>query len=240
VRHDGRMLTLVSMIVRSRPAVRQARARRELFARYAVACVYLASVCAAEIVYSLLSHHDQQAVLAWASTNIHNLPRDPVGCMIASAFFPAASLLAWPGLIALTMFPANGILGNWRTVLVCGAGHVIGTLVSEGILWYQIVHGTMPASDRLITDVGPSYVVVTAIAVCLVWGSWLARASAGVAFLLLIFVGQIFAGISNLSLSPVGHATALFTGLTLGSLVVWRRRRAMGPAQAALASSETS
>jgi len=203
-----------------------------------VAWVYLAGCCVAEIIYALVSHHDQQAILAWASTNVHNLPRNPIGCMIVSAFFPAASPLDWPGLIALTVFPANGIMGNWRTVLVCGTGHVIGTLVSEGVLWYQIVHGTMPASDRFIIDVGPSYVVVTAIAVCLVWGSWLSRASAGLAFLLLIFVGQIFAGITNLALSPVGHATALFTGLTFGSLIVWRRRNAMAPTAAALADSE--
>ena len=226
------------MIVRSDPVVRRMPGGRQLFTRYAVAWVYLAVFCAAEIVYSLLSHHDQQAILAWASTNLHNLPRNPVGCMVASAFFPAASLLAWPPLIALAMFPANGILGNWRTVLVCGTGHVIGTLVSEGILWFQIVHGTMPASERFVIDVGPSYVVVTAIAVVLVWGSWLARAAAAVAFLVLVFVGQIFAGISSLALAPVGHATALFTGLTLGSLIVRRRRRAMRPATAALAASE--
>jgi len=227
------------MILRRDPAVRRASATERIFTRYAVAWVYLVGCCAAEIAYALVSPHDQQAILAWASTNIHNLPRNPVGCMIVSAFFPAGSLLAWPGLIVLTMFPANGIMGNWRTVLVCGTGHVIGTLVSEGILWYQIVHGTMPASDRLVIDVGPSYVVVTAIAVCLVWGNWLDRAAAGLAFLLLIFVGQIFAGISNLALSPVGHVTALFIGLTLGSLIVWRRRHAMDLAPAALTASET-
>jgi len=223
------------MIAASVPAVRQASAR--IFTRYAVAWVYLVGFCAAEIGYALLSPHDQQAVLAWASTNVHNLPLDPVGCMIASAFFPAGALTAWPGLIALTMFPANGILGNWRTVLVCGAGHVIGTLDSEGILWFQIAHRAMPGSDRLIIDVGPSYVVVTAIAVTLVWGTWLARAAAGAALLLLVVVGQIFAGIASLALAPVGHATALFIGLTFGSLVVWRQRRAVAAAQPALAPS---
>lgn len=238
MRRAGRAPTLVVMVVASDAAVRQASARYQIFTRYAVAWVYLVGVCAAEAAYALLSSHDQQALLAWASTNVHNLPRDPIGCMFASAFIPDGSLLAWPALLALPMFPANGILGNWRTVLVCGTGHVIGTLVSEGILWYQIAHGTMPASDRLIIDVGPSYVVVTAIAVCLVWGSWLARAAATVSFLVLIFPGQIFAGISNLALAPVGHTTALFTGVTLGSVVVWRRRQALAVAQAPSAASQ--
>jgi hypothetical protein len=198
---------------------------RAALSRYAVAWVYLAAVCLAEFSYALLPRRDQAAVLRWASTNAHNLVHDPVGCMIASAFFPAGSLLAWPPLIVLTMFGANAALGNWRLALTCAAGQVMGTLVSEGILWYRIDHGTMPAADRFITDVGPSYVVVTAIAVALLWGSWLARAGAAIAFAILIVVGQIFSGLSQLSLAPVGHTTALVVGATLGSLLVRQRRQ---------------
>lgn len=192
---------------------------------YAVAWLYLAGVCVAELSYALLPHADQRAVVRWASTNVHNLQHDPVGCMIVSAFFPTGSLLAWPALVALAMFGANRVLGNWRLLVTCAAGHAIGTLVSEGILWYRIEHGTMPAADRFITDVGPSYVVVTAIAVALLWGSWLARAAAAIAFTALIVIGQIFSGLSHLTVTPVGHATALFVGATLGSCLAWQRRR---------------
>jgi hypothetical protein len=204
---------------------RPASAARVALTRYAVAWLYLAGVSAAELGYDLLSHHDQAAVLRWASTNVHNLQHDPVGCLIVSAFLPAGSLLAWPALIALSMFGANGVLGNWRTALTCAAGHVIGTGVSEGILWYRIDNGTMPPADRLIRDVGPSYVVVTAIAVALIWGSWLVRAAAAAAFAILIVVGQIFNGLSQLAVAPVGHVTALFVGVTLGSFLAWQRRR---------------
>lgn len=198
---------------------------RSVFARYAAAWTYLAAVCTAEIVYALLPDRDQAAVVAWASTNVHNLTHNPVGCMIASAFFPTGALLAWPALIALALFGANSVLGNWRTVITCAAGHVIGTLVSEGILAYRIDDGTVPAAGRFIRDVGPSYVVVTAIAVALLWGRWPARLAAAIDFALLIFVGDIFGGISDLHVAAVGHATALLTGATLGSALVWRRRR---------------
>jgi hypothetical protein len=204
---------------------RMPQAVRRVFTRYAVTWLYLAGFCAAEAVYALLPAHDQAAVLAWASTNVHNLQRHPVGCMIASAFFAPGDVLAWLPLIALSMLGANAVLGNWRTAVTCAAGHVIGTLVSEGILWYQIDHGTMPAADRLVQDVGPSYVAVTAIAVALLWGTWLARAAAAVAFGILIFVGHIFAGLTSLALAPVGHCTALFVGCTLGSYLAWQRRR---------------
>lgn len=202
---------------------------RAVFARYAVAWGYLAAVGAAEIVYALLPDHDQAAVLAWASTNVHNLTHNPAGCMIASAFFPTGAPLAWPALIALALFAANSALGNWRTVVTCAAGHVVGTLVSEGILAYRIDHGTMPAADRFITDVGPSYVVVTAIAVALLWGRWPARLAAAIDFALLIFVGDIFGGLSHLHVAAVGHATALLTGCIVGSALAWQRRREPSP-----------
>jgi hypothetical protein len=194
----------------------------EVFRRYAVAWLYLAGFCVAEICYALLPARDQVAVARWASTNVHNLTHDPVGCLVASAFIAGNALSAWPALIALAMFRANAVLGNWRTAVTCAAGQVIGTLVSEGILAYRIAHDTMPAADRYILDVGPSYVVVTALAVVIIWGRWLARAAAATALACLIFVGQIFSGISQLTVTPVGHATALFVGGTLGSLLAWQ------------------
>jgi hypothetical protein len=198
---------------------------RSQFTRYATAWIFLGAVVLAEIVYSFLPASDQAAVLQWASTNVHNLQRDPVGCMLASAFFPAGSPLAWPPLIALAMFGANHVLGNWRTAVTCAAGHVIGTLASEGIVWYRVGHGMLPDSSRFIIDVGPSYVVVTAIAVALLYGPWLARAAAALDLVLLIVVGQIFSGISHLEVAPVGHATALTVGAALGGLLAWRLRR---------------
>ena len=113
--------------------------------------------------------------------------------------------------------------------LAAAMNHVIGTLVSEGIVWYQILHHTQPASARFILDIGPSYVVVTAIAVGLIWGGWLARSAAAIALAVLIFIGQIFSGLSRLQLSAVGHTTALFVGCTLGSFLAWQIRRAPGP-----------
>jgi Rhomboid-like protein len=199
--------------------------RYAAFTRYAVAWCYLAAFCVADLVYAVLPDRDQASVLAWASTNGHNLVHDPLGCMIASAFFPAGALLAWPVLIALAMFGANAVLGNWRTAVTCAAGHVIGTLVSEGILAYQIAHGIRPGADRFITDVGPSYVVVTALAVGLLWGRWPVRGAAALDLAGLVFVGGIFSGLSQLAVAAVGHATALVTGCVLGSLLVWQRRR---------------
>lgn len=194
-----------------------------VFRRYAVAWLYLAAFCAVQISYELLPADDQAALLRWASTSVHNLQHHPVGCLIVSAFVPSGSEPAWPFLIALALFGANHVLGNWRTLVMCAVAHVLGTLVSEGIVAYRVGTGALPAADRYLIDVGPSYVVVAAIAVGLLWGNWLIRSAAAVDFALLIFVGQIFQGLSHLELSAVGHLTALLTGACVGSLLRWQR-----------------
>jgi hypothetical protein len=200
-------------------------ALRGAFTRYATAWLYLAGVCAAEITYAQLPGHDRDAVLAWSSTSVHNLEHHPVGCLVASAFFPTSFLIAWPAVIALAMFAATSVLGSWRTALTCAAGHVVGTVVSEGIVAYRVAHGSLPPADRFLLDVGPSYVVMAAIAIALLYGRWLARAAAAIDLVLLIFVGQIFAGLGRLEVAAIGHLTALAAGAVTATCFVWHRRR---------------
>ena len=198
-------------------------ALRLRFGRYAAAWLYLALVIAAELCFAALSRADQVALLRWASTSVHNLEHDPVLTLVASAFLPAGSLLAWPFLIALALFGANHVLGNWWTVGVCAAAQVAGTLVSEGIVAYRVHTGALPGADRYLLDVGPSYVVVAAITVAVLYGPWPARVAALVDLALLVFVGRIFAGLGRLEVSAVGHVTALAVGALLGGVLTWRR-----------------
>jgi hypothetical protein len=198
---------------------------KTIFRSYAVAWVYLIGFVVTEVVCSVLARSDLNAFTGWASTSVHNLQHDPVGSLVVSAFVVQGYWLAWPFLIALALFGANKVLGNWRTALVCAAGHVIGTLVSEGIVGYRVSHRLLPPADRFLIDVGPSYVVVTAIVVALLYGSWLARAAAALDLALLVVVGNIFGGLSQLAVSAVGHVTAITVGVILGSLLVWQLRR---------------
>jgi Rhomboid-like protein len=198
--------------------------------RYAAAWLYLGLVVVAELCLAALSRHDQLALGYWLSTNVDNLEHDPVLTLAASAFFPPESLLAWPVLVAMALFGANHVLGNWRTVAVCGLAQLAGTLVSEGIVAYRVHSGALPDADRHLLDIGPSYVVVAAIAVAVLYGPWLARALALADLAVLVFAGHIFAGLSQLQVSAVGHLTALLTGALLGGVLTWRRR---GPCQRA-------
>jgi hypothetical protein len=213
------------------PAMRAgtpASALRGALARHRAAWLYLAGVCAAEITYALLPSRDRAALLGWASTSVHNLEHHPVGSLIASAFFPTSFLLAWPAVIALAMFAATSVLGTWRTALTCAAGQIIGTAVSEGIEAYRVAAGSLPPAGRFLLDVGPSYVVMAAIASALLYGRWLARLAAVVDLVVLIFFGQIFAGLSRLEVTPVGHLTALITGVVTATLFVWNQLKRKG------------
>lgn len=199
-----------------------APAMRAVLVRHAAAWIYLAGVCLAELGYVLLPQPDRAVVLRWASTSVQNLTHHPVASLVASAFFPTSFLLAWLVLIALALFGATSVFGSWRTAITCAAGQVVGTVVSEGIVGYRIAIGSLPHADRFLLDVGPSYVVVAALAVGLLHGGWLVRAAALLDLALLIFVGQIFGGLSHLQVAPVGHVTALITGIVVGTALARR------------------
>jgi hypothetical protein len=195
--------------------------------RYAVAWVFLAGFELVELSYRWMSPADRSALMTWASTSVANLEHHPVGCLVVSAFIASGSAVAWPGLIALAMFGANRALGNMRILAVCAAGQVIGTLVSEGIVGYRVDHGLLPVTARHLTDVGPSYVVVSAIVAAVVFGSWAARVAAVIDLGVLVFMGQIFSGLTRLDVAAVGHFMAMITaGLCCLVILVRRRWRA--------------
>jgi len=196
--------------------------------RYGFACAYLACFVATELLYALLSPDAQARLIAWASTDVANLEHEPAGPLLVSALVTPGYLGAWPVLIALALFGANRALGNVRTALVCLAGHVAGTGVSEGIVAYRVAAGQLPGADRYLTDVGPSYVVVSAIVIALACGSRTARVLAAAALALLVFPGDIFGGLSQLDVAAVGHLTAMLTAAAATGLILAGRRRRGG------------
>ena len=197
-----------------------------MFRRYAFAWAYLGCYLAAELVWVLLTPRAQATLTAWASTNVANLEHEPIGPLVLSAFVGPGYLLVWPVLIALAVFGANRALGTARAALICVAGHVIGSLVSEGIVAYRVDVGQLPVTDRYLTDVGPSYVVASAIVIAVVCGTWPARAAAALDFVVLVVGGHIFGGLSHLDVSAVGHLTAILTAAVLTAILARRARPA--------------
>jgi hypothetical protein len=193
--------------------------------RYAFTWCYLGIYVVTEIIYAELSPSAQNSFSVWASTSVANLEHDPVLTLVASAFVGQGDYLAWPVLIALALFGANHALGNLRILAICLAGNVIGSLVSEGIVAYRVDAGQLPASYRHLIDVGPSYVVMAAIVVALLCGGWLARAAAAFDLGILVFVGNIFGGLSSLEVAAVGHLVSGITAAACAGYILLRRHR---------------
>jgi hypothetical protein len=182
--------------------------------RYAVAWAYLGGFAVVQATFASLSPSARASFAAWASTSAANLSHDPVGCLVVSAFVAgggARGLVVWVPVIALAMFGANRGVGNWRLAAVCAAGHVTGTLISEGIVAWRVSSGALPASYRHLIDIGPSYVVVSALVVALLCAPRAWRVLAAVDLLFLVFVARIFAGLPELDVAAVGHLTAMVT-----------------------------
>jgi hypothetical protein len=194
--------------------------------RDAFTAAYLACFAVTGLVYALLSPHAQAALIAWASTSVANLEHEPAGPLVLSAFLAPGYFLAWPALILLALPGAGRALGSARTALVCAAGHMVGTVVSEGIVAYRVGAGQLPHADRYLIDVGPSYVVVSAIVIAVMCGSRLARAAALADFAVLASAGHIFGGLSRLDVAAVGHLTAAVTAAAVaGPMLAHRKQR---------------
>ena len=203
-------------------------AARLLWHRYGFAAAYLGAFIAVQLAYAQLTPAAQARLIAWASTNVANLEHEPVGPLLLSALVTPGYFAVWPVLIALAVFGANRALGSARTALVCLAGHVIGSLVSEGVVAYRVDAGQLSAANRYLIDVGPSYVVVSAVVIALACGTWLARTLAAVDLVVLVFPGHIFGGLSQLDVSAVGHLTAMLTAAAATALILIRRNRKSG------------
>ena len=170
---------------------------------------YLGCFLAVELAYTLLDPPAQARLIAWASTNVANLEHEPVGPLLVSAFVTPGYFGAWPVLIALAALRREpgprqrqdgaGLPGRARDRIP----------VSEGIVAYRIDAPQLSAANRYLSDVGLSYVVLSAIVIALACGTWLARMLAAVDLDEPLFPGHIFAGLSQLDVTAVGHLTAM-------------------------------
>ena len=125
-----------------------------------VTLVYAAALLATNAWLETSSMHTESRVLEATSTNIAHLVHDPWFVLPASAFFTRGGLavaiagcLICVGLLEVT--------AGWRmTLAVAATGHIVGTLVSEGVEAIRLAAGDIPDSARHLLDVGPSYILV--------------------------------------------------------------------------------
>jgi hypothetical protein len=196
--------------------------------------LFIMALCAVSSVYAYgLEPPDQRSFIASTATNLVNLRTDPLGTLIASAFVSEATPWIWIGFAIVGLFPLVHRFGNLRALLLVGTAQVIGTLISEGVLAWQISTGVVPGSMRFLDDVGPSYVIASALIATILYGPepavrtarhghwlfdriasrwWRVGAFAGLA----VLAPHLFGGLNHLDVAAVGHLVALITGACVG------------------------
>jgi hypothetical protein len=187
--------------------------------RLGVAVGYTVAFVVVDLIFRSRSASGQAAWLSWASTNLANLAHHPIGSLVASAFLAEGDLWQWAALALVGLGVVTWSLGNWRTAVLVAAAHAVGTVISQGILWYRIDAGYESVDQRHIVDVGPSYVVVCALAAGVVYGPRAWRLLAGLGFVLVL--PSLFGGLTTLDVAAVGHLCSVLTGLLLG-WPLWR------------------
>ncbi|MEU2712436.1 rhomboid-like protein [Streptomyces sp. NPDC007205] len=157
-----------------------------------------------------MSPEFEQHFLRQRSTNIHELSRNPVRVLVASAMWIDSG--HWiPYAVLYTAFhaPAERWLGTARWLAVCVLAHVLATLISEGALLLAIRDGIAPHSAVNTLDVGVSYALAGVI------GALTYRVSAPWRYAYLLAVLALF-GLSlamERSFTELGHFVSVLIGL---------------------------
>jgi hypothetical protein len=197
---------------------------KEFVRRYPVPLCYLAGLTVVSLVFQrILSPAAEQRFDGWASTNLSNLPHRPLSTMIVSGLIAESGLLPWLLLTGAGLILLVKRFGNMRAATIVASAHVVGTLISEGIVALRINQGILPESDRDISDVGPSYITAAALVAVILYAPELWQRGIGLCAWL-VAVTTWFDGLTTLDVAAVGHLVSMITGALLGGLFVLLER----------------
>jgi hypothetical protein len=149
------------------------------------------------------------------STDLANLADHPLRSLLLSAFVAEGDLVAWSVLALAGLAALGRRIGARRALTAAFAVHVLATLASQGLVAVRIGAGDLSASARVMSDVGPSYVVVGALVAAVAYGTLGGRVVGAVGFGVLS--PSLFEGLLQLDVAAVGHLSSV----VLAPLVTW-------------------
>ncbi len=188
--------------------------------------VWLTVLLVTTIIAHTLTRRQLHTEIVHASTNIHDLLRDPLEVLFSSLLWIDGRYWT-PYLLLFTLFlaPAEHWLRQLRWLTVGLTTHILATYISEGLLYLAIQYHLVP--ERRVhalvhsKDIGVSYFLVGVIAVLAYriampwrWGY--------LAILITIFAIPLIIGVN---FTAIGHLSSIFIGLSFYPMV----RKRMGP-----------
>jgi hypothetical protein len=157
---------------------------------------------------------DISAVVAWASTNVHNLAHHPVAAMLTSAFVVTGNLMPQLAIVAVSFAVLERAVGARRTAAIALTGQVIATLLTEygteiGAQWHLLAQSS---AER--PDVGVSYVMYAVLA------AGIASFTGRVRRVGLLIVSACVLGpfLLNPGMTTTGHVLSVAIGATMMTL----------------------
>ncbi len=161
-------------------------------------------------------------ILFDSSTNLHQLAVDPLGVLVASAFWISnGHVTPWLVLLGVVGGYAELRVGTLRAFLVFLAGHAGASLLVAAGLTVGVITGIAHPSIGMMIDVGPSYgfaaLAAAMIVLCPPRLRWCAT---------FVLVDWLVMGWTNgIGVSAVGHLLAACIGVGCGALLSARDSR---------------
>ncbi|MFF0487937.1 rhomboid-like protein [Nocardia sp. NPDC004068] len=196
---------------------RALRAAHDHLAAAPASCAYAFTLFVTWWTLRGISDFAGHRLILSASTNLHNMQRDPVQVLVASAFwteggFPWTIIL---GLLTVMAF-AERWLGSLRWMAIFAVGHVVATVIVVTGIAYAVDHHLIPLKVTVAADVGASYgfsAVLAALAYHL-------RGRTRVLWIAALLIWYALAAWRGRTFTDYGHLTAVLVGLASGSIAV--------------------
>lgn len=196
---------------------------RRWFLASDVGIVYGIVLAVMTVALQLVPQDVHDHVVAYSSTNLHNLRVHPLSVLFASAFvLPSISGLWSIPVILLVFSVVQAQLGRAILLITAAFGHIGATLFVATLLRSGISKGLVDPAVRLASDVGVSYALVGVAGVVAVRFAvlrWKLVYIAAVSVYLLAYV------LISRTFTDVGHLSAWFIGLCMACVVASARRR---------------
>ncbi|MFB6888863.1 rhomboid-like protein [Kitasatospora sp. NPDC056327] len=154
-----------------------------------------------------------------SSSDGHNLLQHPLRALLLSGFWVAGPVwVPYLWAFALTVAPLERRVGPARAAAVFAAGHVLATLLSQGVVIVAVETGRLEPAAMDLLDIGVSYGVLASLGAL----AGLLRPAGRLAALALasVTIAEQISSDRDL-VTGVGHPVALLTGVALWR---WLRR----------------
>jgi hypothetical protein len=129
-----------------------------------VGIAYTAMLLGGYLWWVLQPAGQRMAVLANSSTDLAHLERVPWLVLPASSIWSGDNIGWWLAATLLCLCALEVAHGSVAVAVTGFVAHVVGTLVSEGLIAARIAAGELSSSAGHVLDVGPSYIVASCAA----------------------------------------------------------------------------